>query len=287
MKKWTHVCPLLGVALIACATAETESPNPLELGTAGNDGAAGSAEPTAGTSTGGSAVGTAGSSEGGRATAGTGTGGSFTFSGTSSFAGSFSTAGTATGGTATGGAAGTGSGGSGGASGAGGKASGGAGGKASGGSGGMAGSGGGGNAMCAGTTIPAKGTWIPTASASDPAYLPPKVLDGDNGTRWSTGSKQVGGEWLQIDFGAVVTLNEITLHTNNNDYFRHYEVRLSNTSQDFAAPILKEADGVTGTIVIPLAQAKAGQYLTIRQTGMVTGGDIAWWSLHEVNVACK
>jgi hypothetical protein len=281
MKKWTHVCPLLGVALIACATGETESPNNLGLGTAGNDGTAGTAEPSAGT--GGSDVGTAGTSEGGSATSGTGSGGSFTFSGTSSFAGSFGTAGTANGG-----AAGTASGGTGGASaGAGGKANGGAGGKASGGSGGMAGSGGGGNAQCAGTTIPAKGTWTPTASASDPAYLPPKVLDGDNGTRWSTGSKQVGGEWLQIDFGAVVTLNEITLHTNNGDFFRHYQLRLSNTSQDFAAPILKEADGVTGTIVVPLAQAKAGQYLTIRQTGAVGAGETAWWSLHEVNVACK
>ena len=286
MKKWTHVCPLLGVALIACATGETESPNQLGVGTAGNDGTAGTAEPTAGTGTGGSATGTAGTSEGGSATAGTGTAGAFTFSGTSSFAGSFGTAGTASGG-----AAGTASGGTGGASaGAGGKASGGnggSGGKAGGGAGGMAGAGGGGNAMCAGTTLPAKATWTATASASDPAYLPPKVLDGDNGTRWSTGSKMVGGEWLQIDFGAVVTLNEVTLHTNNGDFFRHYELRLSNTSQDFAAAILKEADGVTGTIVVPLAQAKAGRYLTIRQTGMLEAGETAWWSLHEVNVACK
>lgn len=286
MKKWTHVCPLLGVALIACATGETETPNQLGVGTAGNDGTAGTAEPTAGSGTAGSDVGSGGSTgEGGSATAGSATGGSFTFSGTSSFAGTFGTAGTATGGTTTGGTA---SGGTGGASaGAGGKANGGAGGKATGGAGGMAGAGGGGNAMCAGTTIPAKNTWTPTASASDPAYLPPKVLDGDNGTRWSTGSKMVGGEWLQIDFGAVVTLNEITLHTNNGDYFRHYQLRLSNTSQDFAAPILKEADGVTGTIVVPLAQAKAGRYLTVRQTGMLEAGETAWWSLHEVNVACK
>lgn len=278
MTKWTHVCPLLGVVLVACATGETESPNALGLGSAGNDGTAGTGEPTAGTGTGGGAVGAAGTSEGGSATSGSGSGGSFTFSGTSSFAGSFSTAGTGTAGTPA--AGGTASGGAGGANA-------GAGGKASGGAGGTAGAGGGGNAMCAGTTIPAKGTWTATASASDPAYLPPKVLDGDNGTRWATGTKQVGGEWLQIDFGAVVTLNEITLHTNNGDYFRHYQVRISNTSQDFAAPILKEADGVTGTIVIPLAPAKAGQFLTIRQTGMVAAGETAWWSLHEVNVACK
>ena len=78
MKKWTHVCPLLGVALIACATGETESPNQLGVGTAGNDGTAGTAEPTAGTNTGtaGSAIGTGGSTgEGGSATSGSSSGG--------------------------------------------------------------------------------------------------------------------------------------------------------------------------------------------------------------------
>ena len=287
--KWTQVCPLLGVVLFACATGENQNPDAIGLGTAGTE--AGGTDASSG-SGGGSTAGTSsgGTAQGGSSTSGSSTGGSFAFSGTSSFAGTFATAGTATGGTAAGGtgnggAGGTGTGGkaSGGAAGTGGKASGGAAGSA-----GAAGSGGtGGNAMCAGTTVPAKTTWMGTASMSDNAYPPAKVFDGDNGTRWSTGTKQVGGEWIQIDFGVIVTLNEITMHTNNDDYFRHYQVRLSNTSQDFAAPILKEADGVTGTIVVPLAAAKAGRYLTIRQTGMVAAGEIAWWSLHEVSVACK
>ena len=62
---------------------------------------------------------------------------------------------------------------------------------------------------------------------------------------------------------------------------------LSNTSQDFAAPVIESADGVTGSIVVPVVPAKTGQYLTVRQTGADAVGDIAWWSLHEVSIACK
>jgi hypothetical protein len=47
---------------------------------------------------------------------------------------------------------------------------------------------------------------------------------------------------------------------------------------------LKEGDGMTGTITVSLPQAHSGQYLTIRQTGMVTP---TWWSLYEVSVDCQ
>lgn len=286
MMKWTHVCPLLGVALLACATGENQDPEPLGLGSAGSG--ASSASAGAGANAGASTSG--GAATGGSSSAAASTGGTFSFSGTfslsgsSSFGGSgFGTAGSSTGGAAQAGAAGT----AGTSSGAGGKASGGVGGKASGGAGGTAsaGAGGGGNAVC--TTLPAKSTWKGSASQSDAAYPPAKAFDGDDGTRFSTGTKQVGGEWLQIDFGQTVSVDEITLFTNNDDYFRHYELRLSSTSQDFAAPVIKSADGVTGSIVVPVSPAKDGRYLTIRQTGADTDGDIAWWSLHEVSIACK
>jgi hypothetical protein len=274
--KWTHVCPLLGIGLLACATGETEDPNPFTPGL-GNG-----AE--AGTATGGSDVGGAGSeNKAGSGTSGgtkAGSGGTFmSSSGSASGGTSFGMAGSSAGGAPQGGNAGAGgSGGSGGSGGAAGKPSGGAG------SGGVAGAGGSGSAECAGQTIPAKTSWKGTALESAVDDPPAKVFDGDNATRFSTGDPQDGDEWLEIDFGKVVTLNEITMHTNNNDYFRHYQLRLSSTSQDFAAAILKEGDGMTGTVVVPLAAAKAGRYLTIRQTGMVSP---TWWSLHEITVACK
>ncbi len=285
--KWTHVCPLLGVTLLACATAENETPNPLGLDN-GNETAGSSGE----TSGGSAGIGTGGGSSGsfamgGSIQAGASTSaGTYSFSGTASFAGTFASGGVTT-------TAGTGSGGAGGANGgaaAGGKASGGAGGKASGGAAGTsgtAGAGGSGSAMCAGQTIPAKTTWKGNAFPVDAAYPASKVFDGDNTTRFSSGIKQKGGEFLEIDFGKVVTLNEITMFTNNGDYFRHYQLWLSNTSGDAMGTMLKEADGAQGSVVVPLATAKAGQFLRIKQTGADVGDDIAWWSLHELSVACK
>jgi hypothetical protein len=269
--KWTHVCPLLGVALFACATGENEFPGPLGLGT-GGDAAGGSTDggSSSAAGVGGSFV-KGGSSAGGMA--GMSTAGTFGFSGATSFAGTFSSAGTATAGGS----------GAGGAGGAGGKASGGAGGTGGQASSGAGGTGGGATTQCAGSTIPAKNTWRASASPDD-GDPPDNVHDGDNTTRYASGHAQNGEEWLEVNFGKVVTINEITMHTNNNDYFRHYQLRLSSKSQDFAAAILKEDDGKTGTIVVPLAQTHAGQYLTIRQTGMVSP---TWWSLYEVSVACK
>jgi hypothetical protein len=132
--------------------------------------------------------------------------------------------------------------------------------------------------------LPAKTAWKATAlraSAGDP---PERAIDGNQATRFSTGAAQAGDEWLQIDFGASVTLNQVKLYTANADYFRHYQLRLSDKSQDFAAAILKEGDGMTGTITVDLPQVHKGRYLTVRQTGKVTPD---WWSLFEVDAACN
>jgi hypothetical protein len=265
----SYVYPLLCVTLFACATQVDEF-TPEALSTAGDSGGGalggGGIASTSG-GTGGNPF-----ANGGAGHSGSSMGGGFSFSGTASFAGTFASGGMPGGGNSASGAGGSA-----------GKANGGAAGKASGGMGG-GGAGGAGTTQCSGVTVPAKNKWKATAlraSAGDP---PERAIDGDNATRFSTGAAQMGDEWLQIDFGTSVTLNEVTLTTGNDDYFRHYQVRLSTKSEDFAAAILKEGDGATGTITLSLPQTHKGQYLTIRQTGKASP---AWWSLFEVSVACK
>lgn len=206
-------------------------------------------------------------------------------------------------GEATGGTAGTSSGAGGGGGGgtqAGGNAgttAGGAGGK--GGSAGTGGNGGTGGtapvAQCSDHPLPAKTTWVATASSesigngmeSDGLYNPAThMTDGSYAERWSSGKTQSGDEWIQIDFGVTVNLTGFTLNVNNDtgDFPNHYVVRMSNKSQDFAATTRASGDGMPGNTVITFPMA-TGRYLTVRQTGANTV-TTAWWTIAEVFATC-
>jgi F5/8 type C domain len=294
---------LFALTLGACAAQEADtsqgSCNPKSVGC--------SIAPSAGaSSTGGAGNGMSGaSSAGGDTTAGgTGNGasGSSTASGSGGdlgAAGTTSTIGGASGATNTGGSSGAGTviAGAGGA--AAGAPSGGApsGGAPSGGAAGAtnaAGAGGATNAMCT-TPIPARTGWLATASTfsnactdmTDPLCNPPSyAIDADQTTRFSTGTKQVGTEWLQVDLGASGTVDQVTLSISNNDYGRHIQIRMSNTSNDNAAAVLIEQDGVTGLQTFKFSAPKTARYVLISQTGMLMTGETSWWSVQNVTVSC-
>lgn len=178
-----------------------------------------------------------------------------------------------------------------------------AGGKAgAGGTGGSAGaSGSGGSAggtsvvMCADHVLPAKSTWIATASSSsvgngteaDGLYNPPAhMLDGSYTERWSSGHAQAGDEWIQIDLGAISTITDLTLNPGNDagDYPRSYAVRVSNKSEDFAAAIKSSGVGMPGTTFVHFNTPAVGRYITVRQTNGTAGNP--WWTIAEVLVGC-
>ncbi|HEX2876379.1 MAG TPA: discoidin domain-containing protein [Polyangiaceae bacterium] len=179
----------------------------------------------------------------------------------------------------------------------------GAGGKAgAGGTGGSAGaSGSGGSAggasvvKCADHPLPAKATWIASASSSsigngteaDGLYNPPAhMLDGSYTERWSSGHAQAGDEWIQIDLGAVSTITELTLNPGNDagDYPRMYAVRVSNKSEDFAAVVKASGAGMPGSTFVQFKTPAVGRYITVRQTNADAGNP--WWTIAEVLVGC-
>jgi hypothetical protein len=186
-------------------------------------------------------------------------------------------------------------GGSGGAAGAGGKGgAGGAGGK--GGAGGSGGSGGATTAKCGDPVIPAIAQWKASAAAecaptcADPngPFTAGLAVDGDVATRYSSGQTQTAGQWLQIDLGAAAAVNHLTINSvPANDYTRHYQVRVSNTSGDMAAPVLADGDGAAGVININLTKVGVGRFVLITQTGSVMAPATSWWSINEITVTCQ
>jgi hypothetical protein len=134
--------------------------------------------------------------------------------------------------------------------------------------------------------LTAKSKWVVTASSSDGPAPPAQAVDGNVATRWTTGKEQVGGEWLQIDFGATVSLTQLTLvlGSSANDYPRKYATRFSNSSQDTAAPVLLSGMGAANSdTVMNFSKVTSGRYLHISQSGTAPA---LWWSVAEIQAQC-
>jgi hypothetical protein len=114
---------------------------------------------------------------------------------------------------------------------------------------------------------------------------PERLLDNSD-TRWTTGKPQSGDEWLKIDFGKVVRLNQINLQQgpdNSNDYPRSYKVYVSNLEHAESEAPRSSGSGESGvTTTIKLASFADGRYLLIKQTG----ASLSWWSAMELEVSC-
>ena len=283
---------LAAAALIGACAVQTNVPDSTCVPGGANCSVAGATGSSGGT-TGGGASGsssggalpnagapTSGASSGGAAQGGTAQGGT-------------AQGGTAQGGTAQGGTAQ-------GVTAQGGTAQGGNGGPAAGGTA-AGGSGAGGAAAGCTKAIPATTTWVGSAAAysgdgtgvcvsngptdalcNKPAY----AFDGDLSTRFSTGTKQVGTEYLLIDFGAnKATVSKVIVNTTNNDYGRHLQIRMSDSATDATSAVLAEQNGMTGPVTFTFPPTTA-RYLRIMQTAMLATGEINWWSVHEIAVSC-
>jgi hypothetical protein len=132
--------------------------------------------------------------------------------------------------------------------------------------------------------------WTVTASISQAANPPPYAVDGLAPTRWSTGAPQSPGNYLQVDFGGYVLLDELVLDDSygpneHDDFPRGFEILGSPDGTTFAA-----------TLAAPPAVADAGAILTtdfaqvaVRAVRVeLTAGDpVQWWSVHELRAGCQ
>ena len=110
------------------------------------------------------------------------------------------------------------------------------------------------------------------------------AMDGNAGTRWTSGSAMKGGEWFRIDMGHARIISGLVLDTKGSvgDYPRGYEVYISNNSRSQGTQVAK-GKGTNWKTEINF-KPTTGRYIKIVQTGKADG---LHWSIHELEIKAR
>ncbi len=124
-----------------------------------------------------------------------------------------------------------------------------------------------------------RANWQVNASVFNEPYDPPQnAIDGDLGTRWTTGEGQTSGQFFEIDMAQPYLLTGLDLNAGagSGDYPRGYEVYLSLDGSSWGEPVAKG----TGASVTRIAfSPQEARYVRIVQTG----NSGSWWSIVELD----
>lgn len=128
----------------------------------------------------------------------------------------------------------------------------------------------------------ARDGWSATASDESPWDNDALVhmLDGDPISRYSSGTGQYDGMWIQVDMGAAQAVNRVELDSgpNADDYARSADVYVSSDGADWTKVASIVGDGqATQEASFPTQTAR---YLKVVNTGSAG----SWWSITELNV---
>jgi glucosylceramidase len=118
--------------------------------------------------------------------------------------------------------------------------------------------------------------WSVTASPTSGSEG--NAIDGNPGSRWTSGTGQAPGHWFRVDLGAAQTFDRIVVDSGTgNDHARGYRVEVSTDGAAWTPLASGLGTGQTTAVSLPVTTAR---YLRIVQTG--TAGN--WWSIHELDV---
>jgi beta-glucosidase len=130
-----------------------------------------------------------------------------------------------------------------------------------------------------GSTALARTGWTATASPSSATDVPARMLDGDSGTRWSSGTPMANGNTVTLDLGAARTFSKVVMDSGGStaDYARGYRIDVSTDNSTW-----RTAGSGTGTAAVVTAAigSQTARYLRITQTGSAS----SWWSIAELNL---
>jgi hypothetical protein len=106
------------------------------------------------------------------------------------------------------------------------------------------------------------------------------AVDGNAGTRYTTGVHQTPGMWFQIELPQETKIAGLELDSmkSPNDYPRGYTVEISSDGSTWKSVSTGKGNGPITNIVFSPAKAK---FIRITQTGSVAGN---FWSIHELQI---
>ncbi|MGP3921405.1 discoidin domain-containing protein [Nonomuraea sp. 10N515B] len=122
--------------------------------------------------------------------------------------------------------------------------------------------------------------WIATASDASPGDAPGNMLDGNSDTRYSSGTGQYDGLWIQVDMGQTQTFSKIVLDAGSSisDYARSADVYVSTDGTNWTK-VSTVADGQR--VQLASFSTQTARYIKVVNTGSVASN---WWSIAEFNV---
>jgi glucosylceramidase len=124
--------------------------------------------------------------------------------------------------------------------------------------------------------LPSDGT---TASADPNGADAPKAVDDDATTRWSTGTAQAPGQWLQVDLGGERPVRRVVVDAGADagDFPRGYELATSEDGQHWTTAASGSGSGQLTAIDIGATRAR---YVRVTQTATAP----QWWSVADLRI---
>ncbi|MEP7054636.1 MAG: discoidin domain-containing protein [Actinomycetota bacterium] len=118
-----------------------------------------------------------------------------------------------------------------------------------------------------------------TATADPVGQNPEFAVDGDASTRWSSGTGQAPGQYLQVDLGKSKEFTRVAIDSGGNlgDYARSWQLSASDDGTSWR-PL---ADGIgTGQLTTVDVDPTEARFLRITSTG--SSG--SWWSIADIRL---
>jgi glucosylceramidase len=124
--------------------------------------------------------------------------------------------------------------------------------------------------------LPLAGATVVTSPTGE---TPQGAVDDDASTRWSTGTAQAPGQFLQIDLGRREHFRRMVIDTgaNTGDYARSWTLQASDDASTWRSLAAGTGSGQLTTIDVPQTRAR---YLRIESSGSAEN----WWSVADVRL---